>query len=69
MAGTVEGGKKAAAKNKANNPNFYRDIALKAQESWARNGRKPRGFAADPDLARRAGAVGGRISKRRKVES
>lgn len=26
MAGTVAGGKKAAAKNLANNPNFYREI-------------------------------------------
>lgn len=28
MAGTVEGGKKAAKANLANNPNFYREIGL-----------------------------------------
>lgn len=67
MAGTVAGGKLAAAKNKANNPNFYKEIALKAQESWAANGRKPRGFEHNPELARRAGAIGGTISRRRKA--
>lgn len=59
----------ASMKNKANNPNFYKEIALKAQESWAANGRKPRGFEHDPDLARRAGAVGGKISRRTKREN
>lgn len=29
MAGTVEGGKKAALKNLANNPNFYSEIGFK----------------------------------------
>ena len=55
MAGTVAGGKKAAAKNLQNNPNFYRDIG---------NGNTG-GFAANPQLARIAGAKGGRISRRR----
>ena len=65
MGGTVAGGKLAAKKNLANNPNFYREIALKAQESWDRNGRKPRGFAANRELARTAGAKGGSISRRK----
>ena len=67
MSGTKIGGLKAAAKNKANNPNFYQEIALKAQESWAANGRKPRGFEARPDIAKLAGQRGGTISRRRKV--
>ncbi|QOH56217.1 con-10 family general stress protein [Rhodococcus rhodochrous] len=60
----LTGGLKAAAVNKAKDPDFYRKIALKAQESWRNNGRAPRGFAADPELARIAGAKGGRKSRR-----
>lgn len=62
MAGTVAGGKKAAAKNLASDPNFYAKIGAKG----GRNGRTG-GFAANPELARLAGAKGGRISKRKKV--
>lgn len=62
MAGTKIGGKKAAQKNLANNPNFYRDIG----RIGGRNGHTG-GFAANPELARTAGAKGGRISRRRKV--
>jgi uncharacterized protein len=65
MAGTKIGGLKAAAKNKERNPNFYKEIALKAQESWARNGRLPRGFSARPDIAVTAGSKGGSISRRK----
>lgn len=61
MAGTVAGGKKAAAKNLQNNPNFYRDIG----RIGGRNGNTG-GFAANPQLARIAGSKGGRISRRRK---
>ena len=61
MAGTVEGGKKAAAKNIAKNPNFYRDIG----RIGGKNGTTG-GFAANPELARIAGAKGGKISRRRK---
>lgn len=68
MAGSVVGGLKAAQKNLAKDPDFYRKIALKAQESWKLNGRKPRGFAVNRDLARLAGAKGGRISRRNKRE-
>jgi hypothetical protein len=41
MAGTKIGGQKAAAKNLANNPNFYREIGTKG----GRNGNSG-GFAA-----------------------
>ena len=61
MAGTVAGGKKAAAKNLSKDPNFYAKIGAKG----GKNGRTG-GFAANPELARIAGAKGGRISRRRK---
>lgn len=59
MAGTQAGGLKAAAKNIAKNPNFYKDIGA----IGGRNGTTG-GFAANPELARIAGAKGGRISRR-----
>ncbi len=62
MAGTKEGGKKAAAKNLARDPKFYAKIGKKGGENGHTGG-----FAANPDLARIAGAKGGRISRRRKT--
>lgn len=41
-------------KLKRSDPDFYRKLAKLSQESWEKNGRKPRGFAANPELARRA---------------
>ena len=64
MAGTVAGGKKAAAKNLAKDPNFYANIGRKG----GKNGRTG-GFAANPALARIAGAKGGRISRRGKAKT
>jgi len=61
MAGTKAGGLKAAQKNLAKDPNFYAKIG----EKGGRNGHTG-GFAANPDLARIAGAKGGRISRRTK---
>lgn len=64
MAGSVEGGRKAAKTNKAK----Y------GKEFYARIGRiggqrgHTGGFAANPELARRAGAKGGTISKRGKAK-
>lgn len=64
MAGTKEGGRKAAATNKAKyGLNFYADIGRKG----GRNGHTG-GFAANPELAKEAGAKGGRISKRGKAK-
>lgn len=71
MAGTSEGGKEAAKKNLAKDPNFYAKIG-------AMGGRKGKtgGFASakvgedgltGAQRARIAGAKGGRISRRRKV--
>lgn len=62
MAGTQAGGKLAAMKNLKNDPDFYRRIGA----IGGRNGNTG-GFAADRELARRAGAKGGRISRRRPV--
>jgi general stress protein YciG len=61
MAGTKEGGRKAAEKNKLRDPDFYAKIGAKG----GKNGRTG-GFAANPELARVAGAKGGRISRRTK---
>lgn len=63
MAGTKAGGQKAAATNKAKHgSDFYAKIGAKG----GKNGRTG-GFAANPDLARIAGAKGGRISRRKKA--
>ena len=60
MAGTLEGGRKAAATNKAKyGKEFYANIGRKG----GRNGNTG-GFAANPELARIAGAKGGKKSKR-----
>lgn len=60
MPGTKAGGLKAAATNKAKyGEDFYRNIG-KTGGSNGHNG----GFAANPTLARLAGAKGGRLSKR-----
>jgi general stress protein YciG len=62
MAGTQVGGLKAKRKNLSKDPNFYAKIGAKG----GRNGHTG-GFAANPALARVAGAKGGRISRRKKV--
>ena len=62
MSGTKAGGQKAAATNKPlHGSDFYAKIG-------AIGGKKGRtgGFAANPALARIAGAKGGRISRRGK---
>ncbi len=60
MSGTLEGGRKAAATNKAKyGKEFYANIGRKG----GRNGNTG-GFAANPELAKIAGAKGGKKSKR-----
>jgi hypothetical protein len=78
LPGTYIGGVHAAQTNKKRyGESFYADIALKAQEAWDKNGRKPRGFASDAvgadgltgkERASIAGAKGGRISRRTKAK-
>lgn len=65
MAGTKAGGKKAAQKNLAKDPNFYAKIGKKGGSVKGTQG----GFAANPQLARIAGAKGGRISRRGKAKT
>ncbi len=60
MAGTKEGGKKAAITNKKKyGDDFYAIMGAKG----GRNGHTG-GFAANPKLAKIAGRIGGKISKR-----
>lgn len=60
MAGTKEGALKAAKTNKKRHgKNFYKEIGA----IGGRNGHTG-GFAANPELARIAGAKGGKISRR-----
>lgn len=60
MAGTKAGGLKARETNMSKHgADFYARIGAKG----GRNGHTG-GFAANPELARRAGAKGGRISRR-----
>lgn len=64
MAGTKEGGRKAAAKNKAKfGSDFYAKIGRKGGEKGTTGG-----FYANRELARKAGAKGGRISRRGKSQ-
>lgn len=64
MAGTKAGGMKAAQKNLAKDPDFYAKIGRRGGQNGHTGG-----FAANPDLARIAGAKGGRISRRGKAKS
>ena len=61
MAGTREGGLKAAAKNLAKDPNFYKRIGSEGGKKGTTGG-----FYANRELAREAGRKGGQISRRRK---
>lgn len=63
MAGNREGGLKAAAKNKARDPDFYARIGRKGGKAGHTGG-----FAANRELASIAGKIGGRISKRGKAK-
>jgi general stress protein YciG len=62
MAGTKEGGRAAAATNKSK---YGADFYAKIGSMGGKKGRTG-GFYADRELARIAGAKGGRISRRTK---
>ena len=65
MAGTKAGGMKAAATNKTRHgKDFYAKIGAKGGKIGTTGG-----FAANRELARLAGAKGGRISRRSKATS
>jgi len=60
MAGTKAGGLKAAATNRAKyGDDFYQNIGRKGGQKGHTGG-----FAANPELAKLAGAKGGRKSRR-----
>lgn len=62
MAGSKSGGVKAAQTNKAKyGADFYKKIGQKGGKLG-----KTGGFAASRELARRAGSIGGRISRRQR---
>lgn len=65
MAGTREGGRKAALTNKTRyGKEFYAKIGAKGGKLGTTGG-----FAANRELARKAGQIGGRKSRRTKVVS
>ena len=67
MAGNTTGGKRAAQTNKERHgEDFYQRIGKLSNASWEKNGRKPRGFAANRELAKSAGRTGGLKSRRGK---
>ena len=62
MSGTFEGGKKASLTNKERHgDDFYRNIGAKGGKKCVK-----KGFGTNPELARIAGAKGGRNSRRGK---
>lgn len=64
MSGTREGGLKACITNREKNcADFYERIGRKGGKAGHTGG-----FASNPELARIAGAKGGRISKRGKAK-
>lgn len=64
MSGTREGGLKAAKTNMTKRgADFYREIGQKGGRVCGK-----KGFALNPELARSAGAKGGRISRRGKAK-
>lgn len=64
MAGNRQGALKAAAKNLAKDPDFYKRIGRIGGENGTTGG-----FYANPELARTAGQKGGRISRRGKAKT
>jgi general stress protein YciG len=71
MAGNAIGGRKAAAKNLAKDPNFYANIGAKGGRNGVTGGFASQVVGEDgltgAERARIAGANGGRISRRRKA--
>jgi hypothetical protein len=71
MAGTRIGGIKTRDLNKElYGPDYYVQLGKKGAEAYKERLKqriaKPRGFAANRELAREAGAKGGRLSRRGK---
>ncbi len=59
MSSTSEQAAKAVeTTRRKHGKDFFKKIAPLAQKAWEENGRKPRGFAANPELARKASLKG-----------
>lgn len=74
MAGTKAGGQKAAAKNLAKDPNFYKNIGRVGGSNGTTGGFgsskvSDKDGLTGAERARIAGALGGRISRRSKKAS
>lgn len=66
MPGNKIGGQKTAARMLARDPDWYHKIGAMAHESWVKNGRKPKGFAAmSPEKVSEAGRKGGAATRRK----
>lgn len=67
MAGTKEGGKKTASTNKAKHgSDFY---AMIGRKGGSAKRKAPRWFEAHPELAKKAGAIGGKRSSRKGIKN
>lgn len=67
MAGTKDGGEKAAAANKAKyGSDFYTMLGRKGGSAKRK---APRWFEAHPELAQKAGAIGGKRSSRKGIKN
>ena len=67
MAGTKEGGDKTAVTNKVKHGrDFYTKIGRKGGSAKHKT---PRWFEAHPELARKAGAIGGKRSSRKGIKN
>lgn len=68
MAGNKTGGLKAKETNiREHGQDFYKRIGGLGGKKTKADGCKPKGFAADPERARRSGRVGGSNSSRRGI--
>lgn len=64
MSGSRSGGLKAAETNKQRyGRDWYRKIGKLGGKACV-----PKGFAVNPELAKRAGSIGGKLSKRGKAK-
>ena len=65
MSGSRAGGLKASETNKQKyGREFYANIGRKGGKACV-----PKGFAVNPELAKRAGSIGGKLSKRGKAKN
>lgn len=63
-----EAAKKIAAERLARDPDYYKKLAQRVRRR-GRSTSTPAGFAADPEMARVAGAKGGQATARAKKEA